>query len=53
MPPPRAAKGSDVRTLFRLLRLYGDARAVSRGPGAVAKRLARRRAHRTLARLMR
>lgn len=31
-----------MRTIYRLLRLLGDARAVSKGPGAVGKRLARR-----------
>lgn len=42
-----------MRALFRLLRMIGDARAVSRGPGAMAKRAARRRAHRGVRRLFR
>lgn len=41
-----------MRTLFRLLSLYSLARAISRGPKAVAKREVRRRAHRQLGRLL-
>lgn len=42
-----------MRWLFRFLRLYGDARAVSRGPEAYARRRVRRTAHRGLARWLR
>lgn len=42
-----------LRALFRMLRIMGDARAVSRGPGAVGKRMVRRSAHRSLRRLLR
>jgi hypothetical protein len=42
-----------LRTLFRILRLVGDAKAAARGPGALGRRVVRRRAHRTLARVMR
>jgi hypothetical protein len=42
-----------MRTLFRVLRLWGDARTASRGPDALARRYARRAAHRGLARLLR
>lgn len=34
--------------LFRLLRIVGDAKAISRGPAAYAKRGARRVAHRAI-----
>ena len=37
-----------IRLLFRFLRIRGDARAAVRGPGPLAKRLARRRAHRAI-----
>ena len=33
------------RDLFRLLRLWDDARAARKGPKALARRMARRRAH--------
>jgi hypothetical protein len=42
-----------VRWLFRVLRLWGDAKAASRGPAAYGRRLVRRRAHRALSRAMR
>ena len=41
------------RELFRLLRLWGDAKAVQRGPQALVKRRVRRSAHRRLARGLR
>jgi hypothetical protein len=34
--------------LFRLLRIVGDAKAISRGPAGYAKRRARRVAHRAI-----
>lgn len=37
-------------TLFRWARLSADARAVSKGPGAVGRRLARKAVGRSLAR---
>jgi hypothetical protein len=42
-----------IRALFRLLRILGDAKAASRGPGAYGRRVTRRQAHRALARGMR
>lgn len=42
-----------LRWLFRLLGLYGDAKAAGRGPGAYAKRRARRTAYRGIRRLLR
>jgi hypothetical protein len=42
-----------LRTLFRLLRLAGDARAARRGPAVYGQRRVRRAAHRTLARWLR
>jgi hypothetical protein len=42
-----------MRLLFRWLRLVGDLKAASKGPGAYGWRLVRRRAHRTLSTLMR
>lgn len=42
-----------MRGLYRLLRLAGDLTAIRRGPGAILRRIARRRAHRALARAMR
>lgn len=43
----------NMRWLYRLLRVYGDAQAAQHGPAAIAKRHARRRAHRALARWLR
>lgn len=42
-----------IRKLFQALRLWGDAKALSRGPKAYGKRRVRRAAHRRLARFMR
>jgi hypothetical protein len=39
--------------LFRLLRIVGDAKVISRGPAAYAKRRARRVAHRAINRRVR
>lgn len=37
-----------MRLLFRVLSLMADARAIRKGPAAVAKRQARKRAHRAV-----
>lgn len=42
-----------MRTVYRLLSLLGDLRAARRGPGAYGRRVARREAHRGLARILR
>ena len=42
-----------VRQLYRLLSAWGDLRAARRGPGALARRHARRAAHRGLSRALR
>lgn len=42
-----------MRTLYKFLSLYGDARALSRGPGSFVKRKVRSAAHRELAQVMR
>lgn len=42
-----------MRVLYRLLRAWGDLRAARRGPDAYGKRMVRRSAHRTLARMLR
>lgn len=42
-----------MRRLFRLLSVWNDAKAASRGPDAYTKRQVRKHAHRTLARLPR
>jgi hypothetical protein len=42
-----------LRTLFRILRVLGDARAVGRGPKAMGKRYARRQAYRGVRKLFR
>lgn len=42
-----------MRTLYRLLSLWTQARAASRGPKAYARNRARSYAHRTLTRTMR
>jgi len=39
-----------MRTFFKILSLMADARAVSKGPAAVGKRMARKRAHRAVTR---
>ncbi|WP_164465263.1 hypothetical protein [Phytoactinopolyspora halophila] len=41
------------QSLFRVLRIWGDAKAAQRGPEAYAKRRVRRKAHRSLARWLR
>lgn len=40
-------------TLYRIARLMGDLNALSRGPAAILKRLVRKQAWKTFARLMR
>lgn len=42
-----------LRDLFRILGALSTARAASRGPGALGRRVARRKAHRTLSRALR
>ena len=42
-----------IRALFKILSLMATARAASKGPAPLAKRLGRRAAHRRLARLLR
>ena len=42
-----------MRTVYKLLSLWGDARALSRGPGSFVKRKVRSAAHRELAQGMR
>lgn len=42
-----------MRWLYRVLRIWGDSRAASRGPSALSRRYARRQAHRSLARMLR
>jgi hypothetical protein len=44
---------STRNTIYRLLSLSNDARAVSRGPSAVGKRMVRKAAYRGLSRLLR
>lgn len=42
-----------MRTLFRLLRIWGDAKAAANGPTAYGRRRVRRVAHRSLSRSLR
>lgn len=42
-----------LRTILKLKRLKGDARAASRGPKALTKRLSERAVHRLVRRLFR
>jgi hypothetical protein len=42
-----------MRWLFKLLRLRGDARALSRGPDAYGRRVVRRRVNRVFNRALR
>jgi hypothetical protein len=42
-----------VRLIYELLSLWGDVRAMRRGPAAYGRRLVRKAAHRQLARVMR
>lgn len=43
----------NTRPIYRLLSLFHTARAASKGPVPLAKNLARKHAHKTLARTMR
>lgn len=42
-----------LRALFRVLRIFRDAKAASRGPSALGRRYVRRSAHRSVGRALR
>lgn len=42
-----------MRALYRILSLLGDAKAAGRGPGALGRRILRKRAHRSFGRALR
>jgi len=52
MPRKRSGISQTRSLLYGLARFLGDVHAVSKGPGAVAKRAARRAAGRTTARAL-
>lgn len=42
-----------TKPIYRALSVYNDVRAASKGPGAYGRRIVRRSAHKSLARLLR
>jgi len=53
MPRKRSGISQTRRMLYGLARFLGDIQAISKGPGAAAKRVARRAAGRATARVLR